>query len=70
LKWERVKRIKLTQGMEALVDDEDFALLGRYKWHAQFGGNGLQYAVSCLGRGKKFICTTALLGSRLVVVFM
>ena len=30
-----MKTIKLTQGQEAMVDDEDFEELSRYKWYAQ-----------------------------------
>jgi hypothetical protein len=29
-----VKRIELTQGFTAIVDDQDFEYLGQWKWHA------------------------------------
>lgn len=41
-----MREIKLTQGKVALVDDEDFEVLNKYKWHAYKSGN-LYYA----GRG-------------------
>jgi hypothetical protein len=28
------KEIELTQGKVAIVDDEDYELVSRYKWHA------------------------------------
>jgi HNH endonuclease len=34
-----VRKISLTQGLVALVDDEDFDALDRYKWHAGRQGN-------------------------------
>ena len=34
-----MKEIKLTQGKVTLVDDEDFEILNKYKWHAWKGRN-------------------------------
>jgi hypothetical protein len=39
-----MKRIKLSQGKYAIVDDEDFERLNRYKWFTQRSGNTF-YAV-------------------------
>jgi hypothetical protein len=39
-----MKRIKLTMGRFALVDDLDFAYLSRWKWHTEKRGDGRFYA--------------------------
>jgi len=38
-----MKKIKLTKGKVAIVDDIDFELLSRYKWHVSYN-KGLWYA--------------------------
>lgn len=48
-----MKEIKLTQGKIALVDDEDFERLSRFKWHVRLRGNIIYAARSCpIGNGK------------------
>lgn len=52
-----MKKIKLTQGKFAIVDDEDFDYLNQWKWYAKFSEWG-SYAVRdqhILGSGKKEI---------------
>ncbi len=39
-----MKRIELTQGFEALVDDEDYERVNQFKWHASKTRNRLVYA--------------------------
>lgn len=39
-----MKIIKLTQGQETIVDDDDYEWLIRYKWNAVKAANGLFYA--------------------------
>ena len=50
-----MKLIELSQGMKAIVDDEDYQFLMSFKWHAGYDGNKKTvYAKSCkrMGEGK------------------
>lgn len=47
-----MKKIELTQGKFALVDDDAFPLVARFNWHAIKGG-GLWYAVRGVNVGGK-----------------
>lgn len=38
-----MKTIRLTQGKVALVDDDDFAFLNSFKWHANFGSRNRKW---------------------------
>ncbi len=46
-----MKSIPLTQGFEAVVDDEDYAGLARHAWYARRKGRGLVYAYRRDGAG-------------------
>ena len=66
-KWQRgeqnMKEIKLTQGKTAIVDDEDFKELSKFKWYCNHG-----YAVRCIaletGRQKTAWMHTAIMGEQ------
>jgi len=61
-----MKEIPLTQGQFALVDDDDFELLSRYKWHASWSPHGKCFYARtniCTPDGKR----TVLLMHRLIM---
>lgn len=41
-----MKEIKLTQGKVALIDDEDFELLSKHRWHVKISGTNLYVATN------------------------
>jgi len=41
----KLKQMPLTKGLFALVDDEDYEVLSRYKWHADSNGYGARRAM-------------------------
>jgi hypothetical protein len=51
---QKIKKIKLTQGKFAIVDEEDYNELNQYKWHAVNSHNtGTWYANRSYGTGKR-----------------
>lgn len=57
-----MKRIPLTQGQFALVDDADFDWLSQWKWHTVGGGKHKHYASRTIyvngGKGKRDKCVS------------
>lgn len=49
-----MKKIKLTRGYFAIVDDDDFKILSQFKWTAQPKGDGRVYAYRMSKRTKPF----------------
>jgi hypothetical protein len=60
-----MRTIPLTQGRIVFVDDEDYALVEKYKWFLRRGRNGNCYAVANTGGGRKK--TTSLLMHRFLL---
>lgn len=63
-----MKVIKLTRGRVALVDDEDYEELSKYKWHA-IKGNSTWYATRSvyLGGGRKNRITKSIIMHRQIM---
>lgn len=57
LKGAKMKEIKLTQGKVALVDDEDFEELNRFKWQAHKSGKTFYAARRMVDEGKRKFLT-------------
>ncbi len=51
---DNMKKIPLTQGKFALIDDEGFEEISKYKWCAHKNGHGQIYAVTNIKIGKKY----------------
>ena len=56
-----MKKIPLTQGKFAIIDDEDFELVSKFKWHVKIAQSKLFYAYATIRKGmslpKRFIET-------------
>jgi hypothetical protein len=66
-----MKRIPLTQGLYALVDDEDYEYLSRHKWYASKEGNmyyAKRYVYLGNGKGTSVKMHQGLLGKKPVFV--
>lgn len=48
-----MKKIRLYNGMHAIVDDDDFPVLSEYNWYFHKGRNGDGYAHGKLPRGRR-----------------
>jgi len=44
--------IQLTKGKVAIIDEEDFPLVSKYKWHASSNGGGKWYAATSSKKGR------------------
>jgi hypothetical protein len=54
-----VKEIPLTQGQIALIDDEDYELVSKHKWHAQWDNHARKfYAATSIFTNGKWVSTS------------
>jgi hypothetical protein len=60
-----MKEVSLTKGKFALVDDEDFELVCKYKWYAVTNKSGIWYASTTIG-GNSFGMHRLILGIKYV----
>jgi len=58
-----VKEIPLTQGKVALVDDEDFPFVSRYKWCVAKRGRNF-YAVAQIAKGESVLMHALIMGEK------
>ena len=58
----KMKEIHLNRGYVTLVDDEDFELLSKHKWHVCFGHNDTAYAAKKTRKGGKIFMHRMILG--------
>ncbi len=54
--WEQIMKIELTKGKKVIIDDEDYILISRYKWHT-LKTNVNYYAATNIGgrKNRKYI---------------
>lgn len=55
LRVRKMKKIPLTKGYTALVDDADYLELSRHKWHVVLRSGGRPYAARRRGKRKEFM---------------
>lgn len=53
-----MKKLELDRGLHALVDDEDYEELRKYKWHAAINKSGNAYAKTNVTVNGKYLCVS------------
>jgi hypothetical protein len=64
-----MKKIPLTQGKHAIVDDKDYAALKKYKWHASASSHNQYYAMTMIN-GKHKLMHRFILGLKKANIFI
>jgi hypothetical protein len=59
-----MKAIPLTKGFAAIVDDEDYDRLVKYRWHVMLGNKGIVYAAGRPALGKKLLMHRFILNAK------